>query len=101
MARRKQSPEVAEAMRNFKFEVAGELGIPLNDYDNGDVLSRDCGRIGGTMVKRLVGLGQQALVANFEAVERRKQIQLIHSQKRPKVRAAARATGTAAEKVAR
>ncbi len=98
---RKQSPQVAEALRRFKFEVAAELGIPLNDYDNGDLPSRDCGRIGGTMVKRLVELGQQVLVANYEAVERRKQIKLVHSQKRPKVRAAARAAEATVREIAR
>lgn len=85
MARQKHPPEIAEAMNKFKFEVAGELGIPLNDYDNGDLTSRDCGRIGGTMVKRLIELGQQVLVANYEAAERRKNIKLVHSQKRPKM----------------
>ena len=83
MARQKQPPEIAEAMNKFKFEVAGELGIPLNDYDNGDLTSRDCGRIGGTMVKRLIELGQQVLVANYEAAERRRNIKLVHSRKGP------------------
>jgi len=101
MARDKQSPQVAEAMKKLKFEISGELGIPLNDYDNGDLPSRDCGRIGGTMVKRLVELGQQVLVANHGAKERRKQIKLVHSQKRPAVRAATRTTGTTGLKAVR
>lgn len=85
MSKRKYPPRIAEAMNKFKFEVATELGIPLNDYDNGDLTSRECGRIGGVMVKRLIELGQQVLVANYEAQEKRKAIKLVHSQKRPKV----------------
>ncbi len=85
MTKRKHPPQIAEAMKKFKFEVATELGIPLNDYDNGDLTSRDCGRIGGLMVKRLMELGQQVLVANYEAREQRKSLKLVHSQKRTKV----------------
>lgn len=81
MARVKQPPQTAVAMQKFKFEVAGELGIPLNDYDNGDLTSRECGRIGGTMVKHLIELGQQVLIANYEAQERRKAMKLVHSRK--------------------
>lgn len=46
-------PEAREALDNFKMEVADELGVPFSDY-NGDLTSRQCGSVGGEMVKRMV-----------------------------------------------
>ena len=47
-------PEAKEAMRQFKEEVASELGVNLKDGYNGHLSSRDAGRIGGNMVKKLI-----------------------------------------------
>ena len=47
-------PEAKEAMRQFKEEVASELGVNLKDGYNGDLTSREAGSIGGEMVKRMV-----------------------------------------------
>lgn len=47
-------PGAKQALDKFKFEVANELGINLNRGDNGDLTSRDAGRIGGNMVRRLI-----------------------------------------------
>ena len=41
------------AFDNMKFEVANELGVSLNSDYNGDLTSRDAGRIGGTIVKKV------------------------------------------------
>ena len=41
------------AFDNMKFEVANELGVTLNNDYNGDLTSRDAGRIGGTIVKKV------------------------------------------------
>lgn len=49
------------ALDDFKFEVAHELGIPLNHGDNGELTSRDAGRLGGNMVKRLIQTAEQNL----------------------------------------
>lgn len=38
----------------LKTEVASELGIQLKDGDNGDLPSKDAGRIGGEMVKQMI-----------------------------------------------
>ncbi|WP_123053443.1 alpha/beta-type small acid-soluble spore protein [Clostridium sp. JN-1] len=46
-------PEAREALDNFKMEVADELDVPFSDY-NGDLTSRQCGSVGGEMVKRMV-----------------------------------------------
>ena len=40
-------------LSKFKNEVARELGVPFSDY-NGDLSSRQCGSVGGEMVKRMV-----------------------------------------------
>lgn len=47
-------PEARQAMANMKQEVAGELGITLNDGYNGNLSSRDAGYIGGNMVKKMI-----------------------------------------------
>ena len=41
------------AFDNMKFEVANELGVTLNKDYNGNLASRDAGRIGGTIVKKV------------------------------------------------
>jgi len=47
----------------MKFEIANELGIPnYNELDKGNLPSRVNGYIGGNMTKRLVALGEQALM---------------------------------------
>ena len=47
-------PEARGALDNMKYEIAGELGIQLNQGYNGDLPSRQAGYIGGYMVKRLI-----------------------------------------------
>ena len=47
-------PEAADALNKFKYEVANEVGVNLKDGYNGDLSSRDAGRIGGNMVKKLI-----------------------------------------------
>ena len=46
-------PEAKRGLANFKNEVAGELGVPFSDY-NGDLTSKQCGSVGGEMVKKMV-----------------------------------------------
>ena len=46
-------PEARQGLSRFKNEVAAELGVPFSDY-NGDLTSRQCGSVGGEMVKRMV-----------------------------------------------
>ena len=47
-------PEATEALNRFKYEVASEVGVNLKDGYNGDLSSRDAGRIGGNMVRKLI-----------------------------------------------
>lgn len=53
MSHRVIVPEAKQGLSNFKNEVAKELGVPFSDY-NGDLSSKQCGAVGGEMVKRMV-----------------------------------------------
>ncbi|MBP1889022.1 hypothetical protein J2Z53_000601 [Clostridium moniliforme] len=46
-------PEAKDGLSKFKNEVANEMGVPFTDY-NGDLSSKQCGSVGGEMVKRMV-----------------------------------------------
>ena len=47
-------PEARQAMYNMKHEVANELGITLTQGYNGNLTSKDAGRVGGNMVKKMI-----------------------------------------------
>ena len=53
---------------DVKFEIANELGIPLNKEDNGNLTSKQAGTIGGpiggNMVKEMIKLAQEQLSKN-------------------------------------
>ena len=51
---KKLVPEAMNALDKFKYEVASEVGVNLKEGFNGDISSRDAGRIGGNMVKKMV-----------------------------------------------
>ena len=51
---KKLVPEAMDALDRFKYEVASEVGVNLKDGYNGDLSSRDAGRIGGNMVRKLI-----------------------------------------------
>jgi hypothetical protein len=55
-------PQCAQALEQLKFEVAQELGILLpNDGYYGDMITRDAGRIGGNITRRLVQMAEQQI----------------------------------------
>lgn len=59
MARKKTTkknavPEEKDALNKFKYEVANEIGVSLKDGYNGTLSSKDAGKIGGNMVKKLI-----------------------------------------------
>ena len=47
-------PEAKSALDRFKYEVAGELGVPLKDGYNGDLTSKQNGSVGGYIVKKMI-----------------------------------------------
>ena len=51
---KKLVPEAMDALDKFKYEVANEVGVTLKDGYNGNLSSRDAGRIGGNMVKKMI-----------------------------------------------
>ena len=51
---KKVVPEARESLDKFKYEIANEMGISLKDGYNGNLSSRDAGRIGGNMVRKLI-----------------------------------------------
>ena len=55
-------PEAREALNKFKYEVASEVGVNLKDGYNGDLTSRDAGRIGGNMVRKLIETAERQMI---------------------------------------
>ncbi|MBE3557001.1 MAG: alpha/beta-type small acid-soluble spore protein [Firmicutes bacterium] len=52
----------AQALDNFKNEVASELGLQgYQDGYWGEIASRDCGAVGGHMVRRMIQLAEQQI----------------------------------------
>ena len=47
-------PEAKEALNKFKYEVANEVGVNLKQGYNGELSSKDAGRIGGNMVRKMI-----------------------------------------------
>jgi hypothetical protein len=55
-------PQAQAGMYDLKWEVASELGINIPNQDYwGDVSSKDCGSVGGNMVKKMVKSYQESL----------------------------------------
>jgi len=54
-----------EQLDRFKFEIAEDLGIPLHKGYNGDMTTREAGRIGGriggNMVKVMIRMAEEAM----------------------------------------
>ena len=46
-------PDAKDKLAKFKNQVSSEIGVPFTDY-NGDLTSKQCGSVGGEMVKRMV-----------------------------------------------
>ncbi|MGI6603489.1 MAG: alpha/beta-type small acid-soluble spore protein [bacterium] len=58
-------PEAWQAMNNWKYEIARELGVDSNIQNGywGNVSSRDAGSVGGHMTRKMVEMAQQQLAA--------------------------------------
>ncbi|HHT43404.1 MAG TPA: alpha/beta-type small acid-soluble spore protein [Firmicutes bacterium] len=57
-------PQAFQALNQFKYEVANELGINP-EYKTGywgNITSRECGAVGGHMVRRMIALAEQELL---------------------------------------
>ncbi len=51
---KKLVPEAASKLDKMKYEIAAEQGVNLKEGYNGDITSRDAGKIGGNMVKKMI-----------------------------------------------
>lgn len=52
----------ARALDQFKYEVAREIGLQgIEDGYWGDVPSRQCGAVGGHMVRKMIEMAEQQL----------------------------------------
>lgn len=62
-------PEAAQALYNFKYEIANELGVnaPQGGYW-GHLSSRDCGAVGGNMVRKMIAFAEGQLQSNASAI---------------------------------
>lgn len=53
-------PEAKNGLNQMKNSVANEMGVPFTDY-NGHLSSKQCGSVGGEMVKRMVASYEEGL----------------------------------------
>ncbi|MEW6192436.1 MAG: alpha/beta-type small acid-soluble spore protein [Bacillota bacterium] len=66
MARRRRKnliPEAAPALDRFKYEVAEDLGLAgkIGRVGWGDMTSRECGLVGGNMVRRMIRYAEERM----------------------------------------
>lgn len=54
-------PNARQGLERLKQEVASEVGVPLRQGYNGELTTRQAGKIGGNMVKRMIALAEQQL----------------------------------------
>lgn len=59
-------PDAHHTLDNVKYEIASELNIPVHQGSEdywGNITSRDCGKVGGVMVKRMIALAEKELLS--------------------------------------
>ena len=71
MANKNVNPNAKKALEEMKLEIANELGIETSNKYGSNNTSQDNGqlggRVGGQMSKRLVEMGQQALLKKYNS----------------------------------
>lgn len=58
-------PEVHAALDNMKYEIAEELNLGVHQGSEdywGEVTSKNCGNVGGQMVRKLIGMAENELI---------------------------------------
>lgn len=58
----KAVPEAMDALNKFKYEVASEVGVNLKQGYNGNLSSKDAGKIGGNMVRKLIQQAENQMI---------------------------------------
>lgn len=63
-------PDAHKVLDDLKYEIAEELHLGVHQGSEdywGEVSSRNCGNVGGQMVKRLMALAEKELVSGKKA----------------------------------
>ncbi|NLY54922.1 MAG: alpha/beta-type small acid-soluble spore protein [Firmicutes bacterium] len=71
---RKVVPEAAQLLDQMKYEVADELGIDTSKIQDGywgNLTARECGAVGGHMVRKMIAAAEAALIDQVTADVRR------------------------------
>lgn len=55
-------PEAMEALDKFKYEVASEVGVNLKQGYNGNLSSKEAGKIGGNMVRKMIQQAENNMI---------------------------------------
>lgn len=70
MSRKKQilNPLARDALDGLKYEIANELGLidKINKQGWGDMTTREVGKLGGTMVKKMIKMAEDEIVNNSD-----------------------------------
>lgn len=54
-------PGAKEALNKMKYEIASQVGVNLKQGYNGDISSKDAGKVGGNITKKLIQMAEQQL----------------------------------------
>lgn len=61
MASNKVVPGAEDALSKMKYEIASQVGVNLKQGYNGDISSKDAGKVGGNITKKLIQMAEQQL----------------------------------------
>ena len=64
---KKAYPQARQALDQYKYEVANEIGVPLKQGYNGDLTSAQNGYVGGYMVKKMIEKAEQEMASQGTA----------------------------------
>ena len=64
---KKAYPQARQALDQFKYEVANEIGVPLKQGYNGDLTSAQNGYVGGYRVKKMIEKAEQEMASQGTA----------------------------------
>ncbi|MGL5312917.1 MAG: small, acid-soluble spore protein, alpha/beta type [Peptostreptococcaceae bacterium] len=69
MAKNKANPNAKAALNQMKLEIANEIGMPTSHVEGANLTAEQNGaiggRVGGQMSKRLVQMGEEALLRKY------------------------------------
>lgn len=58
---RKEVPKSKDAINKMKYEISNGVGVNLKQGYNGDISSKDAGKVGGNITKRLIQMAEERL----------------------------------------